>query len=166
MIISISSCQPDNIDFDPFDNEFKFHQNFKLQDYDSITGECGYWNLTKTDNGLGTYYQFFLDEKEIVAKGFNLDIDEIPIINIDSLNSENGIIRLLEGHPIDFESAKQKLTIFNIKEIKVKEPVSTFMRIELIDNRDLIYQADITTFVEETKMIRKLTYFNIKEKYN
>ena len=165
MIMSISSCRPDNADFDPFDNEFKFHQNFKLQDYDSITGECGYWNLTKkNNNGLWTYYQFFLDE-EIVAKGFSLDIDEIPIINKDSLNTENGIIKLLERYPIDFESAKQKLSIFNIREIKIKEPVSTLMRIELIDSKDSVYQASIMTFFEETKMTRQLTYFNNKEKY-
>ena len=81
IIVIWTSCQPANIDFNPFDDEFRFHRSFNLTEYDTVIGECGYWNLTKQNGGLKIYYQFYLDERDIVAKGFQLDLDEIQFNN-------------------------------------------------------------------------------------
>lgn len=55
----VSNCQPKNVEFNPFDNEFRFHRNFQLSEYDQIMAECGYWNLSKRKDDLEIYYQFF-----------------------------------------------------------------------------------------------------------
>ncbi len=159
IVLIIVSCQSENVDFDPFDNEFRFHRNFKISDYDTLNGECGYWNLTKRNDVVKNYYQFYVDEKSIVAKGFSLDIDEIPIVE-DSLNTDGYVIKLLEKHPIDFEQLKQRLTIYKIEEIKVLSPTDTYVKIELVDLNGSTYKADIIAVFEDNKFTRHLTYFN------
>ena len=47
-----------------------FIEILRLRDYDTIPVECGYWNLTKQNDRIENYYQFYLHEKPIVAKGF------------------------------------------------------------------------------------------------
>jgi len=162
VIVLATGCGPRNTDFNPFDNEFRFHSTFEYADYDSIWGTCGYWNLTKKKDSLETYYQFYLDEDEIIAKGFDLVIDEIPILNRDNLHTEQEISAFLNQHPIDLPAVKQKLLKVNIKEIKIQSPVSSFMQIQLVDTRDSVYIADIMSFIRENKMVRRLSYFHGK----
>jgi hypothetical protein len=128
-------------------------------------GECGYWNLTRKENGLGIYYQFFLEEKTIVAKGFNLDIDEIPITLKDSLITEATFINLTKEHPIDIEYVKSKLSSFKIKDIVFKSPFGSYIEIELVDTKDSVYQASIMMLFENDKIVRQLSYFNSSERH-
>jgi hypothetical protein len=62
-----TGCKSSNTNFYPFDQDFRFHKNFNLADYDTIMGECGYWNLTNRKDG--TYYQFFSKKEENSSKG-------------------------------------------------------------------------------------------------
>lgn len=162
IVIGGGSCQDVNSDFNPFDNEFQFHKGFRVSDYDTIMGECGYWFLTKRTNGIDAYYQFFTDEERIVAKGFEVFVDEIAEHNIDSLKSEKYVIQLLETHPIDLTEITQRLSIFKVKEIKIVSQADIYMFVELTDERDSIYTGSITTTVDDKGITRHLRYFNGK----
>ena len=39
IIVIWTSCQPANVDFNPFDDEFRFHRSFNLTEYDTVIGE-------------------------------------------------------------------------------------------------------------------------------
>jgi hypothetical protein len=168
LIVAIASgCyEPKNYDFNPFDDEFLFHKNFKISDYDTIMGECGFWNLTKRNDGLETYYQFFTNKKPIVAKGFDLDIDEILVDDKDSLESETYLKKLWRNRPINFELVRQRLSPFKIKEINIVRQTDAYLDIELIDVRDSVYTASIImALLEDNKITRQLQYFNGRRTY-
>jgi hypothetical protein len=152
-------CGPQNNDFDPFDNEYRFHKTFRQSDYDTINGECGYWNLTNRDDG--TYYQFFLDESEIVAKGFNLIIDEIQVSNLNN-DSINRLFESIENKTIDINLIQERLKQFKIKQVTFLPDSTLINRLELIDENDSTYYADVLPFYENNKIFRQISYFNGK----
>lgn len=164
-------CRPENTTFNPFDNEFKFHGDFNLSDYDTVPGECGYWNLTNRNDG--TYYQFYLDEKDIVAKGLNIDLDQLVVdsFNVEYKYDERKIVRILDSNPLDTNLLKLRLANFiTVKRVRLslERSVLPFLEgIELIDNNDSIRFADILVRTIETenqvKIARQFSYFNGKE---
>lgn len=160
LTILLSCGRSKNIDFNPFDNEFKLHRNFSLINADTVLAGCGYWNLREIDGSLETYYQFYGDEKPILAKGFILNLPDIVYFSQDSLESEEYMLNLQKSNPIDFEFIKQELSGFKIKDVQVSEPPSAYTKIVLIDHNDSIYQAEVITNYEEGKIIRSLNYFN------
>ena len=149
-------CKTKNIDFDPFDNDYRFHKNFRLSDYDTIRIECGYWNLTNKHNG--SYYQFFLDESEIVGKGFNLTLDEIQVSYPD-YDSINSIFKSMQKKLIDITSIQERLKQFGIKQVTLLPDSVLFDRLEMIDERDSVFYANILSQVENNKIIRQISYF-------
>lgn len=155
-------CKPGNVDFNPFDNEFKFHRNFNLVEYDTIMGECGYWNLTKTENGLNVYYQFFLDETPIVAKGFDLKFDEISIFDEDSLENQDYLLNIIKRHPLNPDSIKNRLASLKIKDVKVYAPMELATLVEITDMRDSVYTASLEVYFDGKVITRNLNYFNGK----
>lgn len=158
LIVFLSlACQPTNEDFNPFDNEFSLHRNFKLADYDTLMGECGYWNLTKRDS-IQVYYQFFLDENPIVAKGFNYVIGEV-IINTDSVNYHY-LLDFIKNNSIDYVSTAKRLSAIGIKEVNPIDTVSDYMRVELLHNNGKNYYGYIASFANGGKITRQLSYFN------
>jgi len=159
----LAACQTKNIEFNPFDDEFEFHRNFISEEYDTIFGECGYWNLTKKTQDLKPYYQFYLNEKPIVAKGFDLILDEIEILEEDSLKNDSSTTQKFVNQPINLALIVEKLKIFNIKEVKVLELNSVISSIKLTDNKDAVYNASIMINIDSNKITRKLSYFNAKK---
>ncbi|MFN7495574.1 MAG: hypothetical protein ACK5RG_21820, partial [Cyclobacteriaceae bacterium] len=76
------TCKSNNDDFDPFDNEFLFHDKIDIADYDSIFIDGGYWALQKSKSGLESFYilqqpSYFFMKDKIVGKGFRLVVDSI-----------------------------------------------------------------------------------------
>lgn len=156
-----TGCKHSNTDFNPFDQDFQFHKNFNVADYDTIMGECGYWNLTKRIDG--TYYQFFDNKKEIVAKGFNVAFDEITISNYDSLEHNELMTKAIKEYSFDINTIKQSLQKFQLKEIKFRYDTSLFPAIEMVDEEDSTHYASLTLeFDGKDKIVREVRYFNGK----
>jgi hypothetical protein len=165
-------CSPKNNDFNPFDSEFKYHKNFSKTEYDTVMGECGYWFLyNKID---GTYYQFFNDEKAIVAKGLCIDLDQITIdhaVGEDSVDEK--ITVALGASPLDTVLIKTRLANFvKIKKLILSEDRSVlpFLQgVEFIDANDSTYLAEIcienTQTSKQLKLLRQFRYFNGKQEY-
>lgn len=170
LTLSISAvfiaCKPHNEDFNPFDNEFEFHQNFKLSDYDTVWGECGYWNFTNRNNG--TYYQFYLGEKDIVAKGFNIDFDQQIFINPDTTDDYRVYSERVYLDPIDTNLVKKCLLNLKIEKVRFIYDSSRIPSIEIIDSTDSIRQISlsgyfsINEFSKELKLVRQISYYNDK----
>lgn len=152
-------CGPQNNDFDPFDKEYRFHKTFSQADYDTINGECGYWSLTNKEDG--TYYQFFLDEDEIVAKGFNLVIDEIQVLNLNN-DSIKRLFESVENKAVDLNLIQERLKRFKIKRVNFLPDSTSISRLELIDENDSTYYADVLPFYENNRIFRQISYFNGK----
>jgi len=74
LLLAIWTCRSKNDDFNPFDNDFSFHNKMKVAEYDTIWDTCGYWSFEHdNNNGLRTYYGFLFDD--LIVKGFSLEID-------------------------------------------------------------------------------------------
>lgn len=160
--VILTACGPENSNFDPFDKEFSFHKNFNLSDYDTIRGECGYWNLTNRNDG--TYYQFFLNENEIVAKGFNLTLDEIIINYPEDLTYNETITNASKNNPIDTNRIKERLKFFEIKKVIFVSDKTQIQAIKMTDQKDSIHFADILPFLDSNKIVWQISYFNGKDR--
>jgi hypothetical protein len=159
-------CRPKNAAFNPFDKEFKFHKNFNFSDYDSVTGECGYWNLTNRNDG--TYYQFYIDEKDIVAKGFKIDFDQIIVKNPDTTDDYRIHLERIYSYPVDSNLVRKSLSNLNIKKVQFVYDSSSFPSIEIIDLNDSIHYTSLSWYYSvnehfnELKIVRQIDYFNGK----
>jgi hypothetical protein len=155
--IILTGCGPNNIDFDPFDSQYRFHEKFNLSDHDTIIGECGYWNLTNRNDG--TYYQFFLSEKKIVAKGFNITIDNIKSeFAIDGPNTEE-FIEVIRENPVDTIKIKSLLKIFEPKKISFIYDTTSLIGVEIIDKEGSAHLAEVTAFWNGQSIERQIQYF-------
>lgn len=161
LIIFAVGCGPVNDNFNPFDNEFKFHKNIILSDYDTIMGECGYWNYT--NRVTGSYYQFFLDEGEIVAKGFNVTLS--PILLQDSINQAdpNHVVRLLQKYPVRLEEVEEKLQTYNSKLVRLTDNRDGIPGVEIIEENGSIQHATLSPYLENNKLIWEIQFFNGKD---
>ncbi|WKZ59102.1 MAG: hypothetical protein QY309_14665 [Cyclobacteriaceae bacterium] len=154
-------CAPTNENFNPFDKEFKLHKNITLSDYDTIIGECGYWNYT--NRITGSYYQFFLNEREIVAKGFNLKLN--PIILEDTVNQTDPkhIFSILETHPVNLDMVKEKLQVYNVKQVRFIDDVDVISGIEITEESGSIQFASLSPYFADNKLIWQIQFFNGKD---
>lgn len=157
VLFFLIGCDSSNQEFNPFDSDFHFHRNFDRSEYDTIVIECGYWNLTKQNGILSTYYQFFADNKQVVGKGFSLTIDELQL---EDSSSDQKIKMLISKNPIDVNQLKTGLSVFPVKEIKIKPDTSIFLRVEIIDNHDSLHYAWIEPYPSQGKLYRQLVFFN------
>lgn len=170
MVLSILSCNPQNKNFNAFDKEFRFHQGFRIDDHDTIIGECGYWNLTNRNDG--SYYQFFVDEPEIVAKGFDIYLD-VTKVDTNKVLTDDHLFEIMKSNPIDLirlEKELSKLDIIDVRYVKkfgnVQDMVSGEERMDPINSLGVVYKNDsiyltmVDTYIEGNKLIRRISYFN------
>lgn len=158
-------CRYDNSSFYPFDNNYTFHKSFAMSDYDTVMGECGFWFLyNKVD---GSYYQFFGDEKNIVAKGFTIDLDEIAIDNLDDLSFVKRSALKFEMKAFDTTKLKTSLFNFKIREVEVFSDTTDAIEsiVEMIDKNDSVQIARVVCYYDydrpgKLKIIKQLRYFN------
>jgi hypothetical protein len=172
IILCALSCRAPNREFNPFDQEFRFHQSFRIEDYDTITGECGYWNLTNRIDG--GYYQFYMDEPEIVAKGFNVDMRIAEADGIEDLSNDE-VQKLFDSHPIDLLQLKKELSKLNVVDVKYMrrlqevfdigtntEKMDSVNSLGLVYNNDSIYFPFVEPYRIEKRIGRRIGYFNGK----
>lgn len=160
IVTILAGCGSRNEQFSPFDDEYEFHTNFKLSDYDTIDGQCGYWNLTNRNDG--TYYQFFLNEKRIVAKGFDIVIDELEVeYSGDEPNSQQ-FIDALKRNPIDTNRIKAHLEKYNPKAVMFLYDTTSLTGLKIVDQRDSVHLAAVEAFWNGQRIERTIGYFNVK----
>ena len=124
------------------------------------------WGLANSKDGLTTYYQFYLNEKQIVAKGFILSIDSILIADEDMLCNELYINHELLNKPIDITAIQQKLARFNIKNINIIELNNQLTTLEMMDTKGSTHKGEIDVSYENYYITRELQYFNGRQPDN
>ncbi|MDH5598979.1 MAG: hypothetical protein OEY34_07635 [Cyclobacteriaceae bacterium] len=158
LVVLVFSCTPKNTEFNPFDEEFAFHSTVNLEEYDTISAGCGYFNITLTQDELQTYYQYF--EDEIVAKGFDLSIDSYPygLKNIDFEKVRDSIARI----PVPSEKILQKLSVVDVIRIEI-DSIKEGYREVLMEHRDgsnYHGEIDVSYDTENSVFVRRLGFFN------
>jgi hypothetical protein len=163
------SCKSSNDDFDPFDEDFKFHNKMNKSEYDTIWDSCGYWTYEKDlKNGIKIAYGFYFDE--LVGKGFSLEIDKISTVECDSLfytnDYHNVLARSLEQNPIESERIESRLSVFGVKHIKILNDTLNRYSVEIINSDDMQFSARITTDCDGNGYITRHIYFmNAKDSF-
>lgn len=153
----VFGCQPKNRDFNPFDDEYKFHDKFKLSDHDTVMGECGYWNLTNRKDG--TYYQFYLSEKEIVAKGFNITLDDFNVDFGEDGPNPHEFVEALKSHPLDTTRIKSLVEIFDLKKVTFLYDTTSLTGLAMVDQNDSVHLAEVVPFWNARSIVRQVQYF-------
>jgi hypothetical protein len=144
--------------FNPFDENFEFHDNIQFADYDTIIGECGYWHLAREDRGVYIFYQLFNKDPEIWAKGFTIDLDEVEIpewINQEDFLAINDLFLRV---PIDTSEIRTALTKFDIVDFKVSDPAFPYT-IQMIDSKGNKFVGYIHAWRDD-KTLRRYVEFN------
>lgn len=173
LIFCALACAPRNEEFNPFDSEFRFHKTFDIKDYDTLIGECGYWNLTNRQTGA--YYQFYLDEPEIVAKGFYVDV-EIAEVDTTKIFSQEQVDSLSRTYPLNLLNLKESLAKLKFKDVRTMRVWGENLEMEtgrmwedsieyigVVDTNDSIHAIfDEPPFISGAKLIRRVGYFNSK----
>jgi hypothetical protein len=168
MLIAIGCANPqDDIQvsvpdgFNPFNDNFELHSNIKLSQYDTMLGECGFWHLAKSEDGLYTFYQLFGDEPKIWAKGFRLDIDEV-VSDIDrsAMNLET-VKNLFYKVPFDTSQVRKRLSKIGIVNFRILSDTAVMCKIELIDSDSNTFDGWIQAFPipDDKRVIRYIDFY-------
>lgn len=146
--------------FNPFNDNFQFHSNIKLWQYDTILGECGFWHLAKEEEGLYTFYQLFDDEPKIWAKGFELDIDEVVSeLDRNHMNLQT-VKELFYKVPFDSNQVRTRLSKLGIVNFRVVSDTAVMCKIELVDLNSNIFVGWIQAFPDpDFKKVKRYIEF-------
>lgn len=167
------ACGPRNKDFNPFDDEFRFHKYFTASNYDTIIGECGYWNLTNRNDG--SYYQFYGGDPKIVAKGFDVYLNVVEVDTSETLSGEE-LTKIFDSHPVDLSELRNVLSKFNIADVRYVDGVfkdvidietgedetDSLKMLVLFCKNDSTYLPHINGFIDGNMLVRRIGYFNAR----
>jgi hypothetical protein len=164
----ILSCKSNNDDFNPFDDDFRFHNKINLTEYDTIWDTCGFWSFEHDNKkGLKTFYGFLFDEA--VGKGFSIEIDKIKTINCDSLfyreDYNNILAELFAQNPINLAKLKPLHLGLRITDMKIVSDSIVPYKIEITSSDNKIFKAWLKADCDSTgQLIRNLYFINLKDK--
>jgi hypothetical protein len=169
------TCKSNNDDFDPFDNEFLFHDKIDIADYDSIFIDGGYWALQKSKSGLESFYilqqpSYFFMKDKIVGKGFRLVVDSIEMTDCnskfyDSYDDANDMLKkLFDRNPIDFEKVKARLLRLGVIDIKMLSDSIVPFKLEITNLERKTFKARLEADCNfEGHVIRHIDFTNLKD---
>jgi hypothetical protein len=150
--------------FNPFDENFEFHDNIQFAEYDTILEECGYWRLIKEGRGGYIFYQLLDKKPEIWAKGFTVDLDEIEILEVANQEGFLAINDLFLRVPIDTNGIRSALARFDIVDFKVSDPAFPYT-IQMIDSRGNKFVGYIRAWRDDKTLGRYLDFYNDKNNW-
>ncbi|NOS93669.1 MAG: hypothetical protein HOP30_17260 [Cyclobacteriaceae bacterium] len=164
--LAFLSCERRPNRFNPFDEVYKYDKTFNPSTIDTINAECGYYNLASGNDDLITYYQVYLDEPEIVAKGFELAIDTVEMDSVEfrKLNSVEQVKTLYCKIPIDTSLVLAKLSRIGVRNIKISSDSGVYCSIAMMNNDGDTVRADIDVFYygEQRSMRRYIRFYKGK----
>jgi len=101
IITLLPGCKPAPT-YNPFDEVFEVRfSRSELQLWDTIWVECGYYNLTLDLKDHQIYYQYFIEEPQVLAKGLELVIDTITSSITPTKQNADSLFTTMHGLPID-----------------------------------------------------------------
>lgn len=166
MFLFIVSCGSGNDDFDPFDNDYGFHNNMKLADYDTIWDTCGYWGLeSRQQDGLTTFYLFF--EDDIEGKGFSVEMDRVRTEFCDSMfyraTRDQIMADLFVQNPVNLVPVKTRLRELGVADVRFVADSSIPFQVEIIDSNNQKFEARIEMNCDPGGyIVRSIMYINSK----
>lgn len=158
--------------YNPFDTLFDISRDKLEEDSCKMIGGMGGWfNLTKRIDNVDVYYQFFALEEKVVAKGFFLALDTIPIKELHFLE-ENQLEDLLFTIPINTQLIQNKIRKYNAVLEKVTKQINEYGTPEVIvefrtSNKQLIFGEIIikTEYLDKGFIIRSLGVYRSRKLY-
>ena len=148
--------------FNPFDQNFEFHDNIRFAEYDTILEECGYWRLARDDRGVSIFYQLLDKNPEIWQKGFTLELDEVEIPEAANQEGFLAINDLFLKVPIDITGIRTALAKFDIVDFKMSAPAFPYA-IQMIDSKGNKFVGYIHAWRDDKTLGRFLEYRNGKD---
>lgn len=172
--LSLWSCQASNDNFDPFDNDFSFHNKINIDEYDSLFDDIAYWQLQNGDSGLNTFYvlyrppYFFMNDR-IVGKGFSLVVDSIKTIDCSSEfygkhDAKSILKNLCNKNPIDFEEVKARLLGLGVIDIRILSDTAIPIKLEITNIDHKTFNAKLEADCNfNGYVVRHIDFINVKD---
>jgi len=150
--------------YNPFDNQFNVSVRSLIRDNcDTISAECGYYNLTKREGKLRPYYQIYDEEfYEVVAKGFIYPMDTFKVEEFVDIYTSKSLIDSVAYLPINEEELNEEFWKFGYV---IYQRYQDTIQIVNAENKDTI-ELKLSVFpVNYNRSIaRGIGYFKTEEK--
>ena len=115
VLCTLISCGKPDPSYNPFDELFVVDVSSINEDKcDTVWGECGYINLTKDMGDHEVFYQVFIGEYHVYAKGMDIPLDTHPLKDSIKLSTEDSIWSAIISMPVDTERVDQILSDYGL----------------------------------------------------
>lgn len=166
VLIAITLSCKEQPNYNPFDGQFNVSVNSIISNgCDTLSAECGYYNLIQKTSGMRTYYQIHTEDfSEVVGKGFVYTFDTTSIVYVDDLKILANLVDSVAHLPVDtgkfaIELKKYGYEITDLENEKIRI-VNSFVN----DTIDLTIRAFLVSN-SRNRITRIVSYFKSPKNY-